>query len=199
VIADVGLAGMPNAGKSTLLAKLTHARPRVGDYAFTTLTPNLGRVFVEEEWGPSYVIADIPGLIEGASIGKGLGHQFLKHLERTKVLAYVIDGFSNEESDPFEDFITLRGEIESYSDELAERPSLVILTKADLKAGDENWVTRFKEEGIAAIEVSQNDPESLQKLKIEILDVIRGLKPTRTEDKPVSIIDEYGDYEFITS
>ena len=124
-VADLGLVGLPNAGKSTLLAALTAARPKVADYPFTTLTPNLGVAGGDRR----YVIADIPGLIEGASQGKGLGHRFLRHIERCRALLLVVD-LSDE--DPRADLATLRAELEAYDAELVERPSLVVATKADL-------------------------------------------------------------------
>src|SRR4051794_30683942 len=124
-VADLGLVGLPNAGKSTLLAALTAARPKVADYPFTTLTPNLGVAGGDRR----FVIADIPGLIEGASEGKGLGHRFLRHVERCRALLLVVD-LSAE--DPAADLATLRAELEAYDPGLGERPSLVVATKADL-------------------------------------------------------------------
>ncbi|NOZ08981.1 MAG: GTPase ObgE [FCB group bacterium] len=126
VLADVGLVGFPNAGKSTFLSKVSAARPRIADYPFTTLIPNLGIV----KYGAfkSYVIADIPGLIKGASLGKGLGSQFLKHVERTRVLVYLIDGNASDIAGQYK---VLRGELENHNPELLRRPSILLLTKAD--------------------------------------------------------------------
>ena len=126
LVADIGLVGLPNAGKSTLLSRLTAARPKVADYPFTTLAPNLG---VADDGERRLVLADVPGLIEGASEGKGLGHRFLRHVSRCRVLAYVIDASS---PDPAADVATVRAEVEAYDPDLARRPSVVVVTKADL-------------------------------------------------------------------
>ena len=127
LIADVGLVGEPNAGKSTLLASISAATPKVADYPFTTLTPNLG--VVQLSGGRSFVVADIPGIIEGAHEGRGLGHQFLRHIERTRTLALLIPG---DELEPQDTYDRLRAELRSYSDELAEKPFCVVFTKSDL-------------------------------------------------------------------
>ncbi|HEV2132352.1 MAG TPA: GTPase ObgE [Longimicrobiaceae bacterium] len=127
LIADVGLVGEPNAGKSTFLAAVSHATPKIGDYPFTTLTPNLGVVRLSDARG--FVVADIPGIIEGAHEGKGLGLQFLRHIERTRTLAYLIPA---DALDPQAEFERLRAELDSYSPELAAKPHCVVFTKADL-------------------------------------------------------------------
>jgi GTP-binding protein len=129
LIADVGLVGKPNAGKSTLLAAISAARPKIADYPFTTLTPNLG--VVELPGSRTYVVADIPGIIEGAHDGKGLGLRFLRHIERTRTLAYLVPV---DAEDPQGEYEVLRRELEAYSPELAARPHCVVLTKADLLA-----------------------------------------------------------------
>ena len=133
LLADVGLVGLPNAGKSTLIARISAARPRIADYPFTTLVPNLGLVRLGDE--RAMVVADIPGLIEGAHHGAGLGHRFLKHIERTRVLVFLVDdrhALLEEEGSPEEDLRTLRAELAAFDPELAHRPSLVALNKADL-------------------------------------------------------------------
>ncbi len=127
LLADVGLVGYPNAGKSTLISKISAAKPKIADYPFTTLIPNLGMVYFQE--GKSFVVADIPGLIEGAHQGKGLGTQFLRHIERTKVLVYLIECTS---VDPKKDFLTLRNELESFNSSLPKKPTIVVLTKLDI-------------------------------------------------------------------
>ena len=128
VLADVGLVGLPNAGKSTLLSKISSARPKIADYPFTTLEPNLGIV----KYGnyKSFVVADIPGLIEGASSGKGLGHKFLKHIERNKILLYLID---SQDQTPFKTFETLEKELLTFNPDLDVKPSLICRTKSDLQ------------------------------------------------------------------
>ncbi|MEA2509850.1 MAG: GTPase [Actinomycetota bacterium] len=128
LLADVGLIGFPNAGKSTLIAQVSSARPKIADYPFTTLTPNLG---VVEGADHSFVIADIPGLIEGAHEGRGLGHRFLRHVRRAAVLAYVVD-LAAEDRDPFEDVTILQEELARFDDELANRPTLIVANKVDL-------------------------------------------------------------------
>ena len=135
LIADVGLVGLPNAGKSTLLSSLTAAKPKVAEYPFTTITPNLG---VVEAGGKSFVMADMPGLIEGASEGHGLGIQFLKHVERTKVLVHVLDCFPIDGSDPVKNFELIASEIGLYSAEVSERPTLIALNKIDV-CDREHW------------------------------------------------------------
>lgn len=130
-IADVGFVGFPNAGKSTLLSRISKARPKVADYPFTTLEPNLGIVSYKDFF--SFVVADIPGLIEGAHKGKGLGHQFLRHIERTRIIAYILD---ITEEDPAQQLDTLQNELKNYSTQLVRKPKMVVLNKTDV-AGDE--------------------------------------------------------------
>ncbi len=138
LIADVGLVGLPNAGKSTLLAAATRATPKIADYPFTTLEPNLGVVQIGGRSGPAFVMADIPGLIEGAAEGTGLGHDFLRHISRTAVLIHVLDASGGLEGrDPLSDFETIQNELHSYDPELAERPMLVALNKVDLTEAQE--------------------------------------------------------------
>ena len=130
VIADVGLIGKPNAGKSTLLSRISRAHPEIADYPFTTKYPNLGMVSAGEEI--SFVVADIPGLIEGAHAGAGLGHEFLKHVERTKVLVHMIEPDPMDQTDPLENYRQIRAELKAYDPSLVERPEIVVVSKAEL-------------------------------------------------------------------
>jgi GTP-binding protein len=134
LLADVGLVGFPNAGKSTLIARISAARPKIADYPFTTLTPNLGVVGLSDD--RSFVVADVPGLIEGAHRGHGLGHQFLRHLERTKVLVHLVDVSGATGRDPVEDLDTVRKELELFQPELAAKPQLVAANKMDVAGPD---------------------------------------------------------------
>ncbi|MDR2519935.1 MAG: GTPase ObgE, partial [Eubacteriaceae bacterium] len=134
-IADVGLIGYPNVGKSTLLSKVTHAKPKIADYHFTTLSPNLG--VARHKNASEFVVADIPGLINGASGGAGLGLDFLRHIERTRLLVHVIDAAGSEGRDPMQDFRAINQELFAYSERLKDRPMAVFLNKADLVTGKE--------------------------------------------------------------
>lgn len=136
LLADVGLVGFPSVGKSTLLSVVSSAKPKIADYHFTTIVPNLG--VVETDDGRSFVMADLPGLIEGAHEGVGLGHQFLRHIERTRVIVHIIDMASIEERDPYEDYVTINNELKAYNLRLAERPQIVVANKMDMPNGEEN-------------------------------------------------------------
>ena len=165
LIADVGLIGFPNVGKSTILASVTSAKPKIANYHFTTLKPNLGVVSIGE--GHSYVMADIPGLIEGASEGAGLGLDFLRHVERTKLLLHVIDASGQEGRDPVEDFYKINDELKQYSDKLSEKEQIIVLNKLDLPDASDN-VERIKKEfsdKFEIIEVSAATGNNLNLLK----------------------------------
>ncbi|MBE0600548.1 MAG: GTPase ObgE, partial [Firmicutes bacterium] len=152
-IADVGLVGFPNVGKSTLLAAITAAKPKIANYHFTTLTPNLGIVKWHET---SFVLADIPGLVEGASEGVGLGHDFLRHVERTRLLLHVVDASGSEDRDPVEDFQTIHRELAAYGEPVG-RPQLVVLNKCDLIADQAQikaLVKTFRKLGYQAYPIS---------------------------------------------
>lgn len=142
LLADVGLVGFPSVGKSTLLSVVSKARPQIADYHFTTIVPNLGVVQVKD--GRSFVMADLPGLIEGASQGKGLGHQFLRHIERCRVIVHIIDMSGSEGRDPYEDYVTINKELGEYEYRLLERPQIIVANKMDGDEEEEN-LKKFKE------------------------------------------------------
>ncbi len=166
LVADVGIVGLPNAGKSTLLSRLTRAKPKVADYPFTTLSPNLGVMELDEE--RRLVLADIPGLIENAHKGAGLGHEFLRHIERTKVLLHLIDVSDNAPEEPLKAFGLVNRELELYSKELASKPQLVVANKIDSLSRREKLSElkrNFREMGYPFIAVSALTGEGLDKLK----------------------------------
>ena len=180
LIADVGLVGYPNAGKSTLLSVVTAARPKIADYPFTTLVPNLGVAVVGDPTrgdDTSFVLADIPGLIEGAAQGVGLGHEFLRHVERTRLLLHLIDGLS--EKDPWEEFEAINRELSEYSAELATRPQIVVLTKMDLQEARDKWPAlrqRAEEQGLPALAISSATGEGVQELMNRTAERLREIK-----------------------
>ena len=135
VIADVGLVGKPNAGKSTLLSRVTKATPQIADYPFTTKFPNLGRVVLD--WERSFIMADIPGLIEGASEGVGLGHEFLRHIERAGILVHLVEPQPMDGADPLENYRAISEELVQYNEQLGQRPQLVVVTKAEIPGAEE--------------------------------------------------------------
>ena len=143
LLADVGLVGFPNVGKSTLLSVVSRAHPKIANYHFTTLFPNLGVVYVDE--GVSFVMADIPGIIEGASEGAGLGHDFLRHIDRCRLLVHLVDVSGSEGRDPVEDFDTINAELAEYSPELAQRPQIVAANKCDILGDDRENIERLRE------------------------------------------------------
>lgn len=182
VIADVGLVGFPNVGKSTFLSRVTNAKPKIANYHFTTLNPNLGVVDLE---GRGFVIADIPGLIEGASEGSGLGHEFLRHIERTKVIIHMVDVASTEGRDPIEDIKTINAELGAYNPELLQRPQVIAANKTDvIFAEDENPVERlaaeFEPQGIKVFPISAVSGKGLKELLYEVRRMLDELdeKPT---------------------
>lgn len=166
-LADIGLIGLPNAGKSTLLSRLSMARPKIDSYPFTTLTPNLGIMTFDDE--RSLIIADIPGLIEGASTGRGLGHRFLKHIERTKLLLHLLDVTYQPDQDILEDFHALRHEMEAYNPALVEKLQMVLINKMDLYGPDcrdlRTLQTTLEEIGIKSLPISALAGEGLEELK----------------------------------
>ena len=167
VIADVGLVGLPNVGKSTFLARVTNARPKIANYHFTTLNPNLG--VVDLDGGKGFVIADIPGLIEGASEGVGLGHEFLRHIERTKVIIHIVDAAGTEGRDPLEDIRTINQELAAYNPDIAKRPQVIAANKIDAIYDRETSAlaaikAEFEPKGIAVFPISAVSGEGVREL-----------------------------------
>jgi GTP-binding protein len=166
-LADIGLIGLPNSGKSTLLSRLTMARPRIDSYAFTTLTPNLGVITLDDE--KTLTVADIPGLIEGASEGRGLGHRFLKHIERTKLLLHLIDITYIPVHDILEDFYALKMELERYNPSLIQKEQIVLINKMDLYSPEyrdiEGLKKAFNDMGLESFPISALTSEGLEDLK----------------------------------
>lgn len=176
LLADVGLAGLPNAGKSTFISRVSSARPKIADYPFTTLTPNLGVVKLQDF--RSFVIADIPGIIEGAHRGAGLGLQFLRHVERARIILHMVDVSESLGSDPVEDFQIIRRELALYSKELAEKPFLVAGSKIDIK-GQGHRLERLRaychDEGIEFFAISSVTGEGVQELIVTLANRLSSL------------------------
>lgn len=172
-IADVGLVGFPNVGKSTLLSCMTSAKPKIENYHFTTLAPNLG---VVRSYDYDFILADIPGLIEGAAEGAGLGHDFLRHIERTRMIAHVVDIAGSEGRDPLDDYEKIREELKKYSEKLAERPEIVVANKADLPEAEEN-LKRFRERypQKEVFLTSAATRTGIDELKIALMEVLKTL------------------------
>jgi GTPase len=172
LLADVGLVGFPSVGKSTLLSVVSSAKPKIAEYHFTTIVPNLG--MVETEDNRSFVMADLPGLIEGAHQGVGLGHQFLRHIERTRVIVHVIDMSALEGRDPYEDYVTINKELEEYNLRLTERPQVIVANKMDMPEAEEN-LKKFKEkleEDYPVFPISAVTRKGLRDLLFSIADKI---------------------------
>lgn len=197
VIADVGLVGFPNVGKSTLLSRVSNARPKIANYHFTTLNPHLG--VVDIDGGKGFVMADIPGLIEGASEGIGLGHDFLRHIERTRVLVHVVDAASTEGRDPLEDIRTINKELEAYNPDLMKRPQIIAANKTDvIYAEDEDPVAKLKAEfepkGIRVYPISAVSGQGVKELLYAVYDLLQTVDSTpvifEKEFDPSMMIDE---------
>lgn len=184
VIADVGLVGFPNVGKSTFLSRVTNAKPKIANYHFTTLNPNLG--VVDMESGKGFVIADIPGLIEGASEGIGLGHEFLRHIERTRVIVHIVDVASTEGRDPLEDIKTINAELAAYDPGLASKPQIIVANKTDVMLPEEaeEAVNRLKAEfadsGIPIYSISAVSGKGVKELLYAIQDLL-----AKTKEEPI--------------
>lgn len=170
VIADVGLLGLPNAGKSTLLSRVSRARPEIANYPFTTKRPNLG--IVELDWDRQFVMADIPGLIEGASEGHGLGHEFLRHVERTRVLVHLVEPMPDDQSDPIENYHTIRREVETYGEQLktdlATRPEIIAVSKAEFPGSEELQQNLAEATGADVMRFSSATGEGLDEVRNRI-------------------------------
>ena len=173
LVADVGLVGLPNAGKSTLLSRVTSARPRVADYPFTTLNPSLGIWETQDVQRPTLVLADIPGLIEGAHEGKGLGHQFLRHVERTRVLLHMVDCSAGAE-DPRTSWETIRKEIEAFSSELGTRPWILVGSKVEDAEAEERAQDLFQAAGVVGLAISSVTGQGLPALLHRLLRDVSG-------------------------
>ncbi|MBD5478865.1 MAG: GTPase ObgE [Lachnospiraceae bacterium] len=189
VIADVGLVGFPNVGKSTFLARVTNARPKIANYHFTTLNPNLGVVDMED--GNGFVIADIPGLIEGASEGIGLGHEFLRHIERTKVMIHMVDAAGSEGRDPIADIYAIDKELEAYNPEIAAKPQVIAANKVDLIYEGENEIisklkAEFEPKGISVYPISAVSGRGVRELLYHVKNMLEAL-----DDTPVIFEQEF--------
>ncbi|MDD6202442.1 MAG: Obg family GTPase CgtA, partial [Lachnospiraceae bacterium] len=189
VIADVGLVGFPNVGKSTFLSRVSNARPKIADYHFTTLNPNLGVVDLEDAKG--FVIADIPGLIEGASEGIGLGHEFLRHIERTKVMIHVVDAAGTEGRDPIQDIYAINKELALYNEEIARRPQVIAANKIDAAPDEiESIIKRisdeFEPQGYKVFPISAVSGEGI----LPLLYYVRRLLDS-IPDEPITFAQEY--------
>ena len=171
MLADVGLVGLPSVGKSTIISMVSRSKPKIAAYHFTTLTPNLGVVKASD--GRSFVMADLPGLIEGASEGEGLGDKFLKHIERTKVIAHVIDMSASEARDPYEDYVLINKELEAFNEKLIKKPQIIIANKMDLPNAKEE-LERFKKKAgdVEIYEVSAATNQGLQQVIDRLADLV---------------------------
>ena len=173
MLADVGLVGLPSVGKSTLLSMITNANPKIAAYHFTTLSPNLGVVTTKDN---NFVIADLPGLIEGASDGLGLGHKFLKHIERTKIIAHIIDMSSSEGRDPYEDYQTIRKELENFSPKLLNKKEIIIANKMDLPNSLDNLKEFKKKINKEVYEISALNNQNLDTIINVLSDLVKNTK-----------------------
>lgn len=185
LIADIGIVGLPNAGKSTLLAALTNAKPKIGDYPFTTLEPNLGVAHIDED--TTVVLADIPGLIEGAHAGAGLGHDFLRHIQRTRVLIHMLDGLSE---DPLADFSQINSELSLFDPKLARKPQVVVLNKIDQPEarGRLNDIkASFKKKKVELLAASAMTPTGTREVLLRAYEKLRELPPAQTEEEALPV------------
>ena len=196
LLADVGLVDFPNVGKSTLLSVTSNARPKIANYHFTTLFPNLGVIYVEE--GVSFVMADIPGIIEGAAEGAGLGHDFLRHIDRCRLLIHVVDVSGSEDRDPVEDFHAICAELKDYSVDLSNRPMIVAANKSDLLMPESDNLERLRqaveEAGCELYEISAGTTQGTRELMRVVAEKLRTLPPvTIYEPEYVEVVETLGD------
>lgn len=195
VLADVGLVGFPSAGKSTLLSVITSAKPKIAGYHFTTLVPNLGMVRLND--GRDFAVADLPGLVEGASEGVGLGIQFLRHVERTRVILHLVDMSGEEGRDPFEDYLAINKELEAYDEAILERPQIIVATKMDLPNSADN-LAEFKQQladneqrNFEVLPISSVTHDGLQELVQKTADLLE-----QTVAIPTKHVEETAEYEY---
>lgn len=195
VLADVGLVGFPSVGKSTLISAISAARPKIAPYPFTTLLPNLGVVRVKD--GRSFVMADLPGLIEGASAGAGLGIQFLRHIERTRVILHLVDISASECRNPYQDYLTINKELENYNPKLLQRPQIIVANKMDLPESEKN-LEEFKKQvkDVLIIPISAYTKKNLDQLLYKTADL---LDQVAIEDFEEPITEEVVEYKFTPS
>ena len=193
LLADVGLVGLPSVGKSTIISCLSEARPKIASYHFTTLKPNLG--VVKARTGKTFVLADLPGLIEGASLGAGLGDKFLKHIERTKVIAHVIDMAATEGRDPYDDYVLINKELGDFNKKLLEKPQIIIANKKDVESFEEN-INKFKEKvkDIKIFEVSAAKNEGLQDVADYLSEMLESMPNTFIEE--TENIEDHKEYKY---
>jgi GTP-binding protein len=170
LLADVGLVGMPSVGKSTILSKVSASKPKIAAYHFTTLSPNLGVVKTKDN--RSFVMADLPGLIEGASLGEGLGDQFLKHIERTRIIAHVIDMSGSEGRNPYDDYVTINNELKAFNENMLSKPQIVIANKMDIESSKENLIEFKKNVNVPVYEISAINNEGLDNVLIKLADML---------------------------
>lgn len=192
LLADVGLVGFPNVGKSTIISRVSAAKPKIANYHFTTLEPNLGMVRVDA--GRSFVIADVPGLVEGAAEGAGLGHRFLRHVERTRVLVHVVDLSGSEGRDPLDDLAIIRGELERYAPQLNEKPMVIVANKVDLMSDEdrEAALARLREAypDVRIFSMSAATDSDLNDLVYHLADVLDAIGPVEYSEEDFEPVEE---------
>lgn len=192
LLADVGLVGFPNVGKSTIISRVSAAKPKIANYHFTTLEPNLGMVRVDA--GRSFVIADVPGLVEGAAEGAGLGHRFLRHVERTRVLVHVVDLSGSEGRDPLDDLAIIRGELERYAPQLNEKPMVIVANKVDLMSDEEREaaLARLQEAypDVRIFPMSAATDSDLNDLVYHLADVLDAIGPVEYSEEDFEPVEE---------